>query len=310
MGITIVALESPQVAALRALVDDPDLESEFGEWRIPGALEDWMRGSFRFRDGTRMACLDGEPAGFCLPFVLRGARESWAWLTLGVAGRFRRRGLGSALLEAVTDRLVRAAHPLPLGEICCSTWSPNPAGAAFAAHHGFAHVRRSWRMERPRGPIPVPVWPDGMTVRVFDESPEAIRDWNAAYNDSFAEHYHYVATTEDHYREIMDDSDYRREGILLAYRTGACVGFARNWINAERGELATLGVVAAARGVGLGRALLRASVAWQEGAGAPSVTLGVDGENEGAIRLYRSEGFVVARTRDAWSRRVVGMPPA
>jgi ribosomal protein S18 acetylase RimI-like enzyme len=32
------------------------------------------------------------------------------------------------------------------------------------------------------------------------------------------------------------------------------------------------------------------------------VTLLVDGENENALRLYRSEGFEVARTRAVFSR--------
>jgi ribosomal protein S18 acetylase RimI-like enzyme len=32
------------------------------------------------------------------------------------------------------------------------------------------------------------------------------------------------------------------------------------------------------------------------------VTLVVDGENEGALRLYRSEGFEVTRTRRLWGR--------
>src|SRR5262249_46557396 len=156
----------------------------------------------------------------------------------------------------------------------------------------------------PRGPIAPPLWPNGVTMRVFDESPPAIRDWNQVYNESFAEHYHYVATTEAHCRDVMADSDYRRDGIFLGYRDNACVGFARNRVNAERGELATLGVIAAARGLGLGRALLRESVSWQERAGARRVTLGVDGENDGAIRLYRSEGFEVAREGDTWSRRL------
>ena len=31
------------------------------------------------------------------------------------------------------------------------------------------------------------------------------------------------------------------------------------------------------------------------------MTLRVDGENEGALALYRSEGFAVSRTRDLWA---------
>ena len=58
----------------------------------------------------------------------------------------------------------------------------------------------------------------------------------------------------------------------------------------------------AARGIGLGRALLRWGVAWLERESALPVTLMVDGANEGALALYRSEGFAVTRTRRAWAR--------
>ena len=71
-----------------------------------------------------------------------------------------------------------------------------------------------------------------------------------------------------------------------------------------RGEVATLGVVPEARGIGLGRALLRWGVGWLEHQAAPRVTLTVDGENEGALSLYRSEGFETVRKREIWSRRL------
>ncbi|TMQ68516.1 MAG: GNAT family N-acetyltransferase [Candidatus Eisenbacteria bacterium] len=56
-----------------------------------------------------------------------------------------------------------------------------------------------------------------------------------------------------------------------------------------------------ARGIGLGRALLRWAVGWLERKEAPRAWLMVDGDNESALRLYRSEGFEVTRTRHVWS---------
>lgn len=90
------------------------------------------------------------------------------------------------------------------------------------------------------------------------------------------------------------------DGLMLAYRDGACAGFCRTSLEAEGGEVAILGVAPEARAIGLGRALLRWGVRWLIEAGAKRVTLLVDGENDTALRLYRSEGFDVARTREIW----------
>jgi mycothiol synthase len=188
-----------------------------------------------------------------------------------------------------------------LQEIVFSAWQPNEAAAAFAARHGFDRVRAFWKMERPTAGCPEPAWPRGVSVRVFDGSEQAVADWNAAYNASFARHYHYVPSTIEHARELASASDFLRDGLALAYRGGRCVGLCRNeWVGRE-GEIGVLGVVPDAQGIGLGRALLRWGVRYFAALGEAGVTLRVDGENESALALYRSEGFAVTRTRDLWA---------
>ena len=91
-------------------------------------------------------------------------------------------------------------------------------------------------------------------------------------------------------------------GLMLAYRDGRCVGFCRNERHATRGEIGVLGTTHDARGIGLGRALLRWGVGWLEAHVPGPVTLLVDGDNEGALALYKSEGFEVSRTRRIWGR--------
>ena len=129
-----------------------------------------------------------------------------------------------------------------------------------------------------------------------------LRDWTDAYNDSFARHYRFVRSGVDIARALVAEPGFRADGLGLAYRGGACVGFCRNTLHAARGEVATVGVVRAARGIGAGRALLRWGVRWLEAAAPLPVTLLVDGANEGALGLYRSEGFAVTRTRRIWAR--------
>ncbi len=138
-------------------------------------------------------------------------------------------------------------------------------------------------------------------MRVFDGCEGALADYHRAYNESFAEHYHFVPTTLADARAQTALVHFEPEAVLLAYRGGRCVGFVRSLLLPGRGEVAAVGVVREERGIGLGRALLRASARWLEERGAPRVTLLVDGENENALGLYRQEGFVVARRREIWS---------
>jgi mycothiol synthase len=219
-----------------------------------------------------------------------------------VSESFRRRRLGSTILERTLARLAALDRPGGIVELGMSAFVPNPAAEAFAAHHGFRHARWFWRMERPTAPAPEPHWPPGIELRMYDDSERAGADWNDAYNDSFAEHYHFVPSTLESLRQRLRSPDALADGILLAYRDGRCVGFCRNERVRSTGVVGILGTVRAARGIGLGRAMLRWAIASFGARGFPRIGLMVDGENEGALALYRSEGFEIARTRRLWSR--------
>ena len=88
----------------------------------------------------------------------------------------------------------------------------------------------------------------------------------------------------------------------MAWRGRRCVGFCRDSLLPEYGEVDVLGVRPEAQGAGLGRALLRWGVDWLQAENARHVRLVVDGENEAATALYRSEGFAVLATRETWIR--------
>jgi len=200
---------------------------------------------------------------------------------------------------------VRTQTVLPdVAEIAIAAWEPLEPATAMAERLGYGHDRWFWLMRRERGAVAAPelVWPEGVESRVFDGTAPMLRDYRDAYNDSFAEHYRFVPMTLDLLRKFVDKPGFRGDGLLLAYRDGRSVGFCRNELHANRAEIGTLGTVQAARGIGLGRALLRWGVTWIERETTLPVTLLVDGENEGALALYRSEGFDVTRTRHIWAR--------
>jgi mycothiol synthase len=294
-------LTAANAGDLQALLREPGLAGHYEQISRPDGVADLLADPHFDAAGGRVAYEGDRAVGFCLPLVFTDAAAPWAMLMLGVAERHRRRGLGSALLAGAAERV--RAHPAgPFGELCLAAWRPNPAAEGFLARHGFRRVRTFWLMERPPGAVPAPEYPPDVEIRGYDGSDAALADWTAAYNDSFAAHYHFVPATPAFTRALVAQSLFDPAGLLLAYRGGRCVGYVRSLLLEARGEVGILGVTRDARGLGLGRALLRAGVRWLEESRAPRVTLMVDGDNENALRLYRQEGFAVARTRDIHAR--------
>jgi len=289
---------------LRALMQDPGIAGQFDIFTGPGILEQRLADPHLRHDCIRLAWVGEEAAGFGFAFVLPSAAGDWSVVRIGVRPAFRRRGIGRALYEAVVAAVERLPDLPHLVELGSSAWTPAPEAEGFAAALGFHTDRMFWLMERPRGAVNEPRWPDGIQTRVFDGGGEALKDWNAVYNDSFSEHYHFAPSSLDDARAIAAGPGFRADGVMLAYRGGRCVGFCRCELHEKRGEIGTIGVAHEARGIGLGRALLRWGVGWVEAATTLPVTLTVDGENEGALGLYRAEGFAVTRTRAIWVRRL------
>lgn len=301
MALDIVPLTPALEPEWRALMEAPGIAHQFDKFVGADAFAQLLTDPHLDPASVRLAKHDGRFVGFSLAFVLRSPARRWAMLRVAVLPEHRRRGVGRALVEAALPRL---RSELALDEVVTGTWLPEPGADALAARFGFVPDRTFWMMERPRGAAPpVPEWPAGITVRAFDGSVRDLAAWTDAYNDSFAEHYRYVASTLEEARGMAAAPGFRPDGTLLAWRGETCVGYAYNVLHAERGEVSTLGTIRAARGLGLGRALLRAGVAWLEANSALPVTLIVDGENENALRLYRQEGFDVTRTRRVWVLR-------
>jgi len=303
MSVDLRPYAAADLETLRALIASPSLAPEFDVFTPPGKLEETLGDSFFDRESSWIGSLNGEPAGFCLTFVMpRAAGGAWARMRLGVAEPFRRRGLGTALFEAAAGRL--AARPVPGGlhELSLTAWLPNDGARAFAIRHSFRHRRSEWRAERPLLPTPPLEWPPEIRVRVFDGSEALLTDWNEVYNQSFAAHDHFIPSTIELCREMAAGSGFLTDGLLLAHRGDRCVGFCRNEQIGSTGVVGMLGVVPEARGIGLGRAMLRWALCFFAGKDVDRVGLLVAAANPTALALYRSEGFEVVRTREIWDR--------
>ena len=299
MSLVIRHWAEPDRGTLQALVSDDSLAPHFDKFQGEAGLDAKLGDPRLMRDELRLAWLDGEPAGFGVMWWLPQDHGNWVMMRVGVHARFRRRGIGRRLAEALLERAYarRGAEPL---EVSTSAWQPNDAAEALAARLHFAHERWFWMMARPRGGAPAPAWPAGIEVTTYDGSERALAGWLEAYEDSFAEHFRHVRATLEEGRQLAAAPSFRPDGLLLAWRGGKCVGFCRCVLFESRGEIAGIGTARAARGIGLGRAMLRWGVRWLEASSPAPVTLLVDGANEGALALYRAEGFEVSRTRRIW----------
>ena len=142
MSLHIERYEDADRAVLDALIRDPALAQEFDSLAEAEYLDRKLGDSYCDREATRIARMDGEPAGFCITYLLpRAEGGSWAAVRIGVAGRFRRRGIATALLAAARRALEGGAIAGGLREIMMAAWRPNEAEAGFAAHHGFQHAQ-------------------------------------------------------------------------------------------------------------------------------------------------------------------------
>lgn len=302
MSYSIHPLGVDRLPRLRPIFEDPALAEEFDVMLPPGQLEHKLNDHLGARDATFLA-LDGErPAGFAISFALPGvAGRHRGAVRVAVATRDRRRGLGTALLERAVAAFAARERDRP-ATIEVAAWQPSPAADGFAARHGFGHARWFWRMSRAPHPVPEVAWPEGVTVKLFDGSEGMLRDWTAAYNESFAEHWGFIPGRVEDSRVIAADPLFLKDGVIVAYRDGRIAGFCRNEAVGTSGVVGVLGTSPHARGIGLGRALLRWAIGALAAAGFDKVSLLVDGENDTAQRLYRSEGFAVERTRRIWNR--------
>ncbi|WP_053714260.1 mycothiol synthase [Saccharothrix sp. NRRL B-16348] len=203
---------------------------------------------------------------------------------LAVHPGHRRRGHGTALVEAVADR----AKPLRI-------WSHggHPGAEALAAKLGYRKVRELLRLRRPLdADLPEPVLPAGVTLRSFvpgrDEAAVVYVNHRA-----FAWHPEQSAMSIEDVRQKEEQPWFDPAGFLLAVDDdGRLLGF--HWTKAhtaELGEVYVVGVDPDAQGGGLGKAITLAGLAHLRDAGLTDVMLYVESDNAAALAVYNRLGF-------------------
>jgi len=211
-----------------------------------------------------------------------------ATITTGlVHPQFRRRGLGGAAFDWA------AGQASPAG-LTADTEALSDGAHALYLSRGLSQVFAEDVMQlAATAELPPAPSPPGLVLSDWDAAGPA--RFFAVYEASFRDRPGYPGWTQDRWVDwISDDDDFRAAWALLATADGTDAGF----IVAEAGGwIIQVGVMPAARGRGLGAALVAEAVRLMRAGGQTVITLNVNVNNPHAAALYRRLGFALAGRR-------------
>jgi len=225
---------------------------------------------------------------------------------------FRRRGHGTALLNAALER-----------QGAVWAYGDLPAAKALASRLGLVRGRVLLQMRRTAGgPLPSTPLPAGVRIRTFvpGQDEDAFLAVNAR---AFAWHPEQGRLDLAGLRAEMAQDWFDPAGFFLAVRTSdsaesgrpdTVVGF--HWTKIHQrdpspgsaaargpiGEVYVLGVDPEAGLRGLGGPLTAVGLDYLAARGMDTVMLYVEGDNDRAVRLYQRFGFRIAVTNAVYSR--------
>jgi GNAT superfamily N-acetyltransferase len=215
--------------------------------------------------------------------------------------RWRGRGLGSKLVERSEGRL-RALGATRIHNV---TLAPDSAAQPLLVGRGYRQVRHFWEMTIELGDDlpPHPALLEGLRIEPF--SSELARDFHAALEEAFADHWEYQPEPFDEWwRRQLAKPDHDPSLWFLVRHEDTVIAATRN--DPERsggGWIGALGVRPAWRGRGLAKALLLHSFREFHRRGMRRAGLGVDSENAtGATKLYESVGMSVDTEQVVWEK--------
>jgi len=256
--------------------------------------------------GLARECLSadgGQPfaadPGFLRGRYLDGARARGGWqgsrlvcasaVTTGlVHPQWRLRGLGGSAFDWAAEQAGQAA-------LTADTEALSDGAHALYLARGLSQVFAEDVMQLAAAATPPPPasLPAGLRLSTWEQAGPA--RFFAVYQTSFRDRPGYPGWSQDRWADwVSDDDDFRAAWALLATVDGTDAGF----IVADAGGwIIQVGVVPAARGRGLGAALVAEAVRIVRAGGQTVVTLNVNVDNPRAAALYRRLGFTQAGRR-------------
>jgi len=216
----------------------------------------------------------------------------------------RGRGIGAALLARIEARAIEMMAGVHGARVRQSVNAGDQAAAAMLRSRGLRLVRHFWHMsiELPADVVAGPA-PSGIAITSL-RSQDDLRPVHVVLDEAFVDHWdHQSGPFEDWAQDRAQGSDYEPALWRLAWEDRRLVGALTAAVRGDQAWVMELGVCRAARGRGIGAALLQGAFEAFAARGVPSVVLVVDAANAtGATALYERVGMRVVKRFDIWER--------
>jgi mycothiol synthase len=300
-------LKKTGVARLRT-ADPSEADAIQRVWESSYAIDDpasWSRGGWAVAAwATDIRVLDLKQRVIGLVAVRAEAAPDGAMpARIALAADARSQAHAAALVNGAVELIASAGgERVRLFVPSRASWMQRAARAV-----GFEPVRTVAHMLMPASaPTPEGTLAKGLTLRAMREGEdqsvlEALnRNWTGTWN-----------FVEIPFEMLQEDLEVDREGMLLAVNgsdriVGTCHAVyeptEQNPDGNPRAWISNVTVDPDYRKRGIARALLAAGIARLRELGASSITLGVDTYDPAPFHLYKSVGFEVATSQEAWDK--------
>ncbi|TFV68166.1 UNVERIFIED_ORG: GNAT family N-acetyltransferase [Bacillus sp. AZ43] len=316
-GLTVRHL-ADDAAAVAELLTAAEPHDDTGENFAAQDITEWWTGWHidPATDGLGVFDGDGRLAGYATALIEPTWRDAVGiYLEGRVRPELRGRGVGRALLGWQLAR-GRELHAERLPEAPARLVVPVSEGVAglegLVRRAGLEPERWYRQMERPLTGLPRPASVPGVEIVPFD--PARDDEVRRTHNACFTEHHGSSERDAETWAALFTGQrSFRPDLSVIGVRDGAVVGYVLAYVYDADSEangyrqthLGQIGVLPAARGIGLAKALIAEALRVAADDGCERAGLDVDSDNvTGALRLYESLGFTTARTQVSWSERL------
>lgn len=203
---------------------------------------------------------------------------------------------------AAYQELIKAIRPHmdDLQDVFMFIPEKNEAAAEILKELGFEIDRYSFILERSGPALSEPVFPENIFVHPLDLADnEGINQFADCLNNEFKDLAGHTTNTAEDIQTWFKDQGYLERGMCLLKKGEDAIGtisMMRDMDDMDAGEILAFGILEEYRGMDLGRNLLRYGINYLVGKGLEPIVLSVNGENHGAIKLYKKEGFLLTES--------------
>ena len=218
---------------------------------------------------------------------------------------YRRRGIGSRLLEGALARL----EELGISQAQFNVLEDNKIGQEFLTQRDFSHIRGFLEL---RTPVEDVAWqhppvPSGLAYRHMRKGEEAVLA--QLQNQCFTGSWGFHPNTEEDIIYMTTLTGHAVKDVMVAEFDGKMIAYC--WVTRKGdepvGRVHMIGVDPQYRGMKLGRGVLMRGLKHLKDLGIEELEVTVDSQNQAAYRLYLDVGFRVWKI-SLWYQRRVGQP--